>query len=757
MLAVTAVYANSLNAPFIFDDLPAVVRNRSIHHLWSSLSPPVNGSGVSGRPLVNFSLSVNYAFGGLEVRGYHLLNLALHALASLVLWGVLRRTARGIWWGLPVGRTPTKNGGRQSADLPTASLPETAELFAGITALLWAVHPLLTESVVCVVQRNEVLGSLFYLLTLYCFIRGLEVGDARRSPAPPQDARRTLRWLGLSWLACLAGVASKEHVVTAPLLVFLYDRTFISGSFRDAWRHRRKFYAALVATWLLLAWLVWHNRSRGGTVGFGLGITPWEYLLTQSRAIVLYLRLSFWPHPLVLDYGWPVVRTLGDVLWQSTLVLTMLAAAAIAFWRKSGAGFLAISFFLLLAPSSSFVPLATQTIAEHRMYLPLATVLGLVVASALTLAQRAGRGGLRLATAGFIAVSLALGMATVKRNADYRTELSIWLDTVAKWPTNARAQGNLGRAYLLLGRPEEAIAASREELRVDPSYRGAGRGNIGRALTELGRPTEALPYFDEGLRLEPDDVDLHNNYGIALAALGRWTEAIAQYEEVLRLQPDFANAHNNLANALLKLGRPAEAISHYEAALGLDSHLADAEANLGRTLAETGHAAEAMPHFEKALLADPDSADAHIDLANGLMATGRPAEAILHYETALRLQPDRALAHFGLGNVLASQGNFAGAITHYEAAVRLQPQLVAAQHNLAAALMRLDRPADALPHYEAVVRLSATSAEAYHELSLVLGDLRRWNEAKRNDEEALRLNPNYAEAKEHLEWLQQQD
>jgi len=726
VLAAMAVYWNSLGAPFIFDDIPAVERNPAIRQLWppwSALNPPGDGSGVSGRPLVNLSLAVNYALGGLDVRGYHGANMALHALTALALWGLLRRTLR------------VAGGPAQPA----------SGCFAWLCALLWTVHPLLTESVVCVVQRNEILGSLFYLLTLYSFVRGASPAPVFTAPDRTAHASPATLWLALSVLSCLAGMASKEIVATAPLLVLLHDRTFVAGTFRAAWLARKKYYAALAATWLLLAWLVWHNRQRGGTAGFGLSVSAWEYLLTQCHAIVLYLKLSFWPHPLVLDYGWPVARSLGEVWWQALLVVALLAATVVALVRKPAVGFLGACFFVMLAPSSSFVPLVSQTVAEHRMYLPLAAVVVLVVAVGRALV---GPKAAWVALAG----AVALGVATVQRNQDYHTELAIWSETVARCPGNARAHGNLGRAYLGLGRWAEAVAACREELRLAPAYKGDARANLGRALTELGRAAEALPFFEDGVRLKPGGFDLHNNYGVALAALGRWPEAVTQYEVALRLRPDFAELHNNLANALVKIGRLPEALAHYDTALQLAPGLVEAEVNWGRTLAEAGRLEEALPHFQNVARTRPDAA-AQADLAGALAAAGHPEEAVAHYETALRLQPDSALTHCGLGNALARLGRFSEAIGQYEAAVRLQPDLAEAQHNLGAALMSTGRPAEALPHFEATVRLLSDSADAHHELALVLGRLMRRSEAVRHEEEALQLRPDFPEAREHLAWL----
>jgi tetratricopeptide (TPR) repeat protein len=759
VLATLAAYWNSLNVPFFFDDRPAILRNETIRHLWplsGPLNPPHDGSGVSGRPLVNLSLALNYAAGGFSVRGYHLVNLALHAAAVLVLWGVLRRTLR--------------------RPAIAARFREKADVIAWSTALLWAVHPLLTESVVCVVQRNEVMGGLFYLLTFYGFCRATE-GDAA------DNARaNSRRWFVLSGGACFAGMATKEIVATAPLLLWLYDRTFVAGSFRALWRDRKWFYAALAASWIPLGWLVLHNGQRGGTVGFGLGTGSWHYLLTQCRALTTYLKLSFWPDPLVVDYGTGLVTRLGDVWWLGLIVVALLVATALALWRRPAAGFLGAWFFVILAPSSSFLPLTTQTMAEHRMYLPLvAPIVAAVLMMSVGLNRRVGWAAALLA--------LVLGALTIRRNRDYRTEETIWADTVAKCPDNPRAYDGLAYAFVDAGRWQEAIEACKNALKVRPDYRGDLDVHMGQAWMGLGQPAAALPFFEEMLRLRPEDAELHNNVGMALAALHRLPEAIERFETALRLNPTFADAHNNLGNALAKSGRLSEAIVQYKAAVRLRPNYADAEANWGRSLLEAGQPAEAVSHFEAALKLQP-RAEAHVELASALVAAGQTENALRHYESAialapealevrlavgnglaaagqldaaqaqfeaaLRLRPDSAEAHYNLGNLLARSEKLTDAISHYEAALRTQPDMASAHHNLALVLMRVDRTSDALTHFEQTVRLLPNSANAHHELSLVLGQLRRWPEAEKHELVALRLQPDLAEAREHLEWLRQQ-
>ena len=234
-------------------------------------------------------------------------------------------------------------------------------------AVLWTVHPLQTESVTYITQRYESLMGLFYLLTLYCFVRSVE------SAAPA-------RWQVLSIGAGLLGVLSKEMIVTAPVMVLLYDRTFVAGSFLEAWRRRWRYYLGLASLWVLLVPLLAgvHQRSAG----FELGVTWWRYALTSCRSVALYLKLAVWPHPLVLDYGPDIVQHAGEVLPYLLVLAVLVAGTLVALWRRPVLGFAGAWVFVILAPTSSVVPLAGQPTAEHRMYLPLAAMIGLGVVGA---------------------------------------------------------------------------------------------------------------------------------------------------------------------------------------------------------------------------------------------------------------------------------------------------------------------------------------------------------------------------------------
>lgn len=612
VLAIAAAYANSLRAPFVFDDAPAILENPSIQHGLNPaevLAPQRHGGlPVGGRPIANLSFAVNWTLHEDRPTGYHVMNLFIHAAAALALYGLVRRTL--------------------SSALLAPRFGAQAGSLALLAALIWAVHPLQTAAITYVSQRVEALAGMFQLLTLYAFARA-----ATASPPRP--------WLVASAAACALGAATKEVMAVAPLLVLLYDRTFFAGTFRAALARRPFYYASLAGTWVLLAVLVASTGGRGGTAGFGSAVTPWTYLLTQCGAIVQYLRLSVWPAPLVFDYGTATVGGLGDVWWQAAGLVGLAAATAWALVRRPVWGFVGAWFFLLLAPSSSLVPVVTQTMAEHRMYLALAAVM---VPAVMALQAWFGRG----AWVAGGAVALAFASATVARNQVYRTVESLWTDTVAKAPANARAHHNL------------AIELARQ-----------------------GRLQEAVAEYEETLRLSPDDPEAHNNLGNHLAAIGRPREALREFHAALRLKPGLFQAHNNIGNLLLGAGRPVEALASYQEALRLEPNYAEANYNAGNALVDLGRQAEAVPYYERALRTRPKDVATLTNLATVLLELRRQPEAIARYEQALKVEPSHEIARRNVVIVLQSLGRRDEALRHCEEFLRWHPQDAAMQRKRA--------------------------------------------------------------------------
>jgi protein O-mannosyl-transferase len=505
VLAAASVYRGTFSAPLIYDDRIWITENPSIRHLGSLgavLSPP--DLAVRGRPVLSLSLAANYAASGDSPWSYHLANLAIHIGAALALFGIMARTLA-----------------YRTARFPTGS---DRIIAAFAVAVLWAVDPLQTESVTYVSQRAESLMGLFYLLTLYCFIRGAQDPDPRA-------------WQLLSVASCALGMATKEVMVTAPLIVLAYDRTFVAVSLREALRLRWRLYLGLACTWLVLGFLSVGLRGRG--VGFGLGYSWWSYGLTECWVVGHYILLALWPHPLVLDYGTDIIGGIRDALpWMCALAV-LAGVALIALARRSALGFAGAWFFLILAPSSSIVPVAFQPMAEHRMYLPLAAVMAVVVAAAWTCA---GRRSLPL----LAAAALALGIGAFDRNRAYRSESSIWNDTVLKRPGNPRARMALGGALALEGRSADAARQFAEALRIDPGDYEARR-SLGLALYNLGRTDDALAQYRLIAPPTPDSAPLHYDIGLALERSGRRAEAAGQYREALRLDPGLDAARAGLA------------------------------------------------------------------------------------------------------------------------------------------------------------------------------------------------------------------
>lgn len=676
--ALLLCYSNSFSGPMIFDDVSAIVENPTIRQ-WSSVLQPPTDTTVGGRPLLNVSFAANFALSGVEVWSYHAVNLLIHGLAALTLFALQRRTLASV-------------------------LGKDAEIVAFLVTLIWALHPLHTESVTYIVQRAESLMGLCYLGTLYCFLRGC---DATR----PNDRS----WFTLSALCCLLGMATKEVMVSAPLMVLFYDRTFLAGNFREAWRRRRWVYVALSTTWLFLLWLVFSHQGRGESAGFSNEVSFWDYVFTQFPAVLRYIKLSFWPHPLVFYYGTEWVEGWQEVWPSIVLVVTTVAGTAWAFFSPRRnlrfLGFAGIWFCALLAPTS-LVPIVRQTAAEHRMYLPLIPLASLAV---VVLWWRLGRAALPLC----LTVGLIFSLLTWRRNRDYISDASIWADTVQKMPRNAYAHHNL------------AFAMEKEP----------------------GGLSTAIAHYEEAIRLDPDLFEAHTKLGKALAAAGRPVDALAAFQTAVRLMPGSSVAHTNLGNALqLAGGSENDAIRHFQEAVRLKPDFAEAHLSLGRALAASGQVEEAILGFERAIRLNPDFAEAHYNLANALnKIPGRTEDAILAYRTAIRLKRDFAEAHNNLGSALAAVGRGGEAVEEYWAAVHLRADYPEARKNLGIMLYRFGRIPEAVEQLEEALRLAPNSPEAHFELGNALAmSAARNADAIAHYEAALAINQEYLQARINL-------
>ncbi|HEY0966313.1 MAG TPA: tetratricopeptide repeat protein [Opitutaceae bacterium] len=640
VFVLAALYVGSLDAPFVFDDLDSIPGNPSIRSLGTALAPPGGGVTVQGRPVLNLSFALNYAFTGLSPFGFRLTNLALHAGAALLLFGIVRRTL--------------------TRPALAARYGDAAAPIAAAIALLWAVHPLQTGAVTYVVQRAESLMGFFYLLTLYAFIRSLEETNRRG-------------WTALAIGACVLGMGTKEVMASAPVIVALYDRFFVAASWREVWNRRRGVHLALAATWLLLGALVLSTGWRGGTStsGFGLGLL--DLWATQPRALFTYLQLSLWPAPLIFDYGtWPVAGA-SDVV-PYALVIGALVAATLWAWRRGHPlGFCGLWFFAILAPNALIVG-TRQTVAEHRMYLALAP---LAIVAVLLLYRGLRKAGLAAA----LVLAIVFGAVTVDRNNDFRDPLTLWADTVAKKPDNPWARNNLGLALGEAKRHAEALAQYEAALRIQP-IDPVSHFNAGHALVSLDRTADAIARFAEAVRLSPTYTDARYNLGLLLLQSNRPAEAARELAEVVRAEPARAEFQANLGLALARSGQHAPAETALRTALRLRPEYPEAAYNLGSLYLQNRRWADAAAQFEATVKAEPTRARAHASLALAHIQLGRIEDAIAALREAARLEPENAETHANLGALYLHLGRTAEATAALNEALRLNPAHPGARESL---------------------------------------------------------------------------
>lgn len=648
LAAAALTYANSLANPFLFDDLPAIVGNADIRQIW----PPVwldssfHGS-LSSRPLVMLSLALNYTVNGVDPFSFRLVNLVLHLGCGLLLYAVMLLLLR--------------------SSAQQARYGTHAPALAFTCALLWLLHPLQSQCINYVIQRSEILMTLCCLATLYATQRSLIDKPW---------------WSILAVLACMLGMTSKESMAGVPLLVPLCDRA-MSGNIQ-VWRHRFGLYISLAATWLLLFWLL-ADRPHRTTIGFDQGISAWTYAINQCQAIVGYLRLYFWPNPLVFDYGYPNSDLTLFAIWPQALVLlALLGGSAWLLYRHPAAGFAAATFFVLLAPTSSFIPIINEVAAERRMYLPLAALIGLSCCAIYTVCAHNKR-YLQIAVSTAFCAALALGLTTAERNRDYQSSISIWRTAVAAVPDNPRAQVNLAVELMAAGDLDGAQTHYMQALELAPHHADA-HNNLGIVLTRRGKWNQALDHYRQAIQFKPGFFEAHNNLGIALAHQQRWQEAQDHYRQAIQFKPAYAKAHNNLGMALVATQHVEEAIAHFRQAIQAAPEYARPHNQLGLLLEDLGDLDGALFHYQHATKLAPDFAEAHNNLGIVLEMRGQRQKAIEHYLRAIAIEPDNFFAHYNLGLAYQSAGASEQAIEYFHRAVALDSTSVEARQNLAAAI-----------------------------------------------------------------------
>lgn len=560
-LAGVAVYVETLNAPLVFDDIINIVENDAVQR------PTVDKLyHTGGRRIVAFvTFALNQEAHGLWPAGYRATNIAIHILAAIVLFDLVRLTL------------PRTSFGRQCA----AAIVPTAFC----AALLWVVHPLATQAVTYVVQRMESLASLFYLAALW----GLARSATSQHAAP---------WLVLAVLCAWLGMATKETAVTLLLAALLLDRIFFAASWRELWRRRWAFYMALAPATLLLAasampaFTSTPSSSSSETAGVGMvEATPWEYLRSQPGVVLHYVRLALWPTGQCFDYAWPVARDVRQWLPLFASVVLVVIATLVLLMHRPQLGFLPAMFLLVLAPSSSILPIRDLAV-EHRMYLPLAAIVVGVAIGGFALSERAMRGrapqrvAISLAAAIFLLASVALGGVTLARNRVYLTEATLWRDVIAKAPHNPRGHYNLALKLQTAGDTGTALEHLRLALSAAEQDRATVRALIsakyGVTLAESGDLAAGLPRCEAAALLDPRVSEVQVQLGNARALAGDDRGALRAYQRAIEIRPSRIDAHFNLGQIAQRAGELELAEQHLAIAQQLNPKLPQIQQRLAQ-------------------------------------------------------------------------------------------------------------------------------------------------------------------------------
>jgi tetratricopeptide (TPR) repeat protein len=639
-LIAALIYSNTFSASFHFDDVPNITDNPRIKHIAHYLD-------FSGSRYFGFlSFALNYHFGGLSLFGFHLVNLLIHITNGVLVYWLIRL----------LFQSPRLS--------PNPAFAPAAPVIALCTALLFVVHPVQTQAVTYIVQRFASLATLFYLLTVVCYLRW--------RLNPPDKNRRHL-WYAAAFLATIMAMKTKEITFTLPFMLLLVEFVAFGPPGRKQWIGLIPFFLTLPVIPL----------SRPGAMGEGevglarqtMDISRMDYLFTEFRVIVTYLRVLVLPVNQNLDYNYPVSHSLFEpAVFLSFLFLAALGATAIFLLFSSRCetdprlrliGFGILWFFLTLAIESSIIPIR-DVIFEHRLYLP---SVGFWLAATTALFGFFPRWRVPVAIGVGILIVL-FSIATYQRNRIWQDEFSLWSDVVKKRPNKVRGYLSLGVAYKAIGQIDQAIQE-----------------------------------YKTAIALQPDFADAHNNLGVAYKEMGKYDDAIAEYKTALSIDPGLAMAHNNLGETLDKLGRIPEAFVEIQKAAQLNPDDALIHYNLGNIYREAGQFDKAIQEFKTASILNPDHFDAYNNLGLGYYIQGKLPEALLALKRAVQIKPDYAEAHNNLGVVYKELNQYEKAIQEFQAAIRLKPDHVDSYYNLGNTYQSMGRIPEAAQAFEQALQI----------------------------------------------------
>ena len=612
------LYANSLQVPFYLDDYREIVNSQIIKSFSYFINYHSSGGigSLISRSFGYLTFLLNYQIGGLNVVGYHLVNSAIHIISALLVYRIVSLTLL----------TPYFADGR---DKKTAG--NRAGFIAFFAALLFVAHPLQTQAVTYIIQRFASLAALLYMLSLSCYIRARLITNE-----PGKSNFACLAWFTAAIVSGLLALMTKQNAFTLPLMVILFEMMFFPGDIKKKIRNLGILFAAAVAGVAIIiaasgkpVSVLFASLDRATTVE--PDITRLDYLATQMRVLVTYLRLLIFPAGQQLDYSYAISSGFlnTDVLLSGALLCALFLAAVYCLLlsrrKESRYGdaaqlfriiaFGIFWFFITMLIESSIIPI-TDVIFEHRMYLPSA---GIFMAAAASVSLLGGAGN-RVpgwprprVLAASAAVILILGFLTIARNQVWRDEISFWEDNASKSPRNGRVLNNLAQARERKGDLKGAEEAYVRAINLK-SYQAASFINLGHIYIEWGRLDKALELYRIALSIDPGIAEAHEGIGIIYKNQNKNEEALQEFLQAINLKPALQTSYANIALIYCRLNKNTEALEYFGKAIELNPDDVSAYVNRGQLFLITGRKNEAIDDYRRALMIDPNNATAAAQL-----------------------------------------------------------------------------------------------------------------------------------------------
>jgi protein O-mannosyl-transferase len=688
VLSSTGIYFNSLKGSFQFDDVP-LISNQWIEDL-ESFNQSVKISSFENRPVLLWTYALNNSLGKNKEFGFHLFNLMLHIGVTLLIFFSVLKTSS---FHRSFSDTRNKN--------PGTGNPTGIWIFPFITALIFSLHPLNTDSISYISSRSSVLATFFYLFSLYLFLNLFSL--EKKKPLLANN----LALIPLVVTTMYLSLASKLIAATLPLLmsfwyfVFIFSRKNMERLWKRNWIYLLLILISIAALFLLGDFWLYNAKDQGSEL---YGQLP--YLLIQVKVIVFYyLRLFFFPFNLSADSGMPFSSINEDPsIIFSILIISGIVATAIKsrnIWLLAGTAW----FFITLAPTSSFIPLNDLAV-EHRTYLPM--TLGVCMA--------VGWGISRLYPIwrfGFLSlIIIAFSLATITRNSDWISEISLWEDVAWKNPSSSRAHNNIGKAYF-------------------------EKGDLTRASYHFKKSIANIPKFIE------DKFNLKN----AEEFLSRTGGPIKSDNSKLQIAAELVEPHYNLASIYLDQGKLSLAEKEYLKTLSIRPYHSSAKIGLGSVYNKKGLYEKAEKLYRQAIKDKQSQSGndffplAHLNLGEVYGKTGKIALAIIEWEQAIQQDPSILPAHFNLGTAFMMQGEFDRAEKYLLKCLEMDSKHEPALFNLALVKQNQMDWQDSIRRFNNYMAVTGPRPSALTQIGFNHLNLKNWTKAQSFFEKSLSMAP----------------